>query len=134
MDLEELTPYEGTVTVQEVHTYQQMVWSINYPATISRPDITYTAQRLAEFLTNPGLAHQVAVQKYIRYLYKMRFLALSYGIQDIDPVFKIMTDARMRDFKASSDASYGDCSQTQRSTQEFVFLLFGGAIDWQSAK
>ncbi len=129
MDLEELTPYEDTATAQEIHTYQQMVGSINYPAMISRPDIARTAQRLAEFLTNPRLAHQAAAQKCIRYLYKTRFLALSYGIQDINPVLETATDARMRDFKASSDASFGDCSQTQRSTQGFVFLLFRGAID-----
>ncbi len=55
-------------------------------------------------------------------------------MQDIDPVLETATDARMRDFEASSDASFGDCSQTRRSTQGFVFLLFGGAIDWQSAK
>ncbi len=39
----------------------------------------------------------------------MRFLALSYGMQDIDPVFEIATDAGIRDFEASSDISYGDC-------------------------
>ncbi len=80
MDLEELTPYEGTAMVQEIYTYQQMVGSINYPAMITRPDVTCTAQRLAEFLTNPGLAHQAVAQKCIKYLYKMRFLALSYSM------------------------------------------------------
>ncbi len=69
-------------------------------------------------------------QKYIRYLYKTRFLALSYGIQDIDLVLEIMTDTVMRDFKASSNALYRDYSQTHRSTQGFVFFLFEGTVDW----
>ncbi len=87
-----------------------MVGSINYPATISRLDIAHTTQRLAEFLTNPRPAHQVAVQKCIKYLYKTRFLALSYGMQDINLVLETAIDTGMRDFKASSDASYRDCS------------------------
>ncbi len=87
-----------------------MVGSINYPATITRPDVTCTAQRLAEFLTNLGPAHQAVAQKCIRYLYKTRFLALSYSMQDIDPVLETTTDAGMRDFEASSNALYRDCS------------------------
>ncbi len=58
IDLEELTPYEGIIMVQEIYTYQQMVGSINYPTIITRPDVTYTVQRLVEFLTNPRPAHQ----------------------------------------------------------------------------
>ncbi len=57
MDLEELTPYEGIATAQEIHTYQQIVGSINYPAMITRLDVTCIAQRLAEFLTNSRPAH-----------------------------------------------------------------------------
>ncbi len=55
-------------------------------------------------------------------------------MQDIDLVLEMTTDAGMRDFEASSDALYGDCSQTRRSTQGFIFLLFRSMINWQSAK
>ena len=37
-------------------------------------------------------------------------------------------------FNASSDASYGNDPDTRRSTQGYVFTLFGGAIDWKASK
>ena len=37
-------------------------------------------------------------------------------------------------FAAASDAAYADDPTTRRSTEGFLFQLFGGAIDWQSKK
>jgi hypothetical protein len=37
-------------------------------------------------------------------------------------------------FQIYSDASFGDDSQTRRSSNGYVFKLYRGAIDWQSCK
>jgi len=36
--------------------------------------------------------------------------------------------------RVSSDAAYGDCSTTRRSTQGMLITLFGGPIAWRSSK
>ena len=45
---------------------------------------------------------------------------------DYQPIFVI--------FKCASDASYADGPQTRRSTEGFLFKLFGGAVDWKSLR
>jgi hypothetical protein len=37
-------------------------------------------------------------------------------------------------FLCASDAAYGDDSLTRRSTEGFLFKLFGGPVDWRSTK
>ena len=50
-------------------------------------------------------------------------------------------DGRVRDpadteliFKGASDAAFADDPDTRRSTEGYLFKLFGGAIDWKSRK
>jgi hypothetical protein len=106
-----------------------MVDNINYLAVITRLDVAHTAQKLAKFLTNLGPTYCTATEKCIRYMYKTRYLALSFRLEDINLVLQSTTDSRLRDFKASSNASYRDCPQTRKSTQGYVFSFFGGVID-----
>jgi hypothetical protein len=37
-------------------------------------------------------------------------------------------------FQCSSDAAYADDSTTRKSTEGYLFKLFGGPVDWKSAK
>ena len=59
-----------------------LVGSINYPAVITRPDVAYTASKLAEHLQNPGLIHIAAAERCIRYLDTTRYHALEFGAND----------------------------------------------------
>jgi hypothetical protein len=47
---EELIPYEGKATAQEIYAYQQRVSSLNFAAVITRPDIACAAFKLLEFV------------------------------------------------------------------------------------
>ena len=123
MIMDELTPYEGQATSQEIFAYQQRVGSINYPAVTCRPDVSRTAQKLSEFLINPGYIHLAAADRAISYLYGTRTRSIEYN--------SLMLEAL---FQGSSDSAYADNSLTRRSTEGYLFMLFGGPIDWRSTK
>ncbi|KAJ6095004.1 hypothetical protein N7467_002517 [Penicillium canescens] len=85
--IEDLKPYEGIASAQEIHLYQQKVGSIGYVTTITRADAAKATSKLAEFLTNLGPQHHRAVDRAITYLYTTRFLAIEYNTEvDIDSV------------------------------------------------
>jgi hypothetical protein len=116
----ELTPYEGQATAQEIYAYGQRVGSINYAAICTRPDVSFAAKKLAEFLINPGPQHLEEADRTGRYLYGTRTKAIEYSAQIMDHYFQ-----------CSSDASYADNPSTRRSTEGYLFSLFGGPIDWR---
>ena len=60
MQTEELLPNKDQATAEDTAKYQQMVGSITYLITISRPDIARAGQKLAEFLQNPSPEHITA--------------------------------------------------------------------------
>jgi Reverse transcriptase (RNA-dependent DNA polymerase) len=124
MATDELLPFDGQASPQEIYGYQRRIGSLTYATAISRPDVSRTANKLAEFLTNPSPIHQAAADRAIRYLYHQRNLALEYG----------STDDTYKAFTCASDAAYSDDLATRRSTEGFLFHLFGGPIDWKSTK
>jgi hypothetical protein len=123
LSIEELLPYEGQATLEAIHEYQTIVGGITYPAVVTRPDIARTASKLAEFQTNPGPEHLAAAKKTIKYLYGSKGLALQYGPEIGEAIVQ-----------SSSDASFGDDRTNRKSTEGYLFILFGGPIDWKSTK
>ncbi len=88
-----------------------------------RPDAARAANKLSEFLQNPGPVHLEAVNGAIAYLFSTWFRALQYSASSLETPFL-----------CTSDAAYADDPVTRRSTAGFVFLLFGGPVDWKSTK
>ena len=76
MATEALTKYTGKATTYQIRAYQEIVGSCNYVATISRPDIAYTTQKLSEHLLNPSPQHQTAAERCLAYLNSTKTLAL----------------------------------------------------------
>jgi hypothetical protein len=122
MPLEELVPYEGQATKQEFYEYGQRVGSIDYSAVMTRPDVSCAVQKLADFLVYPSPQHH-APDRTISYLYGTRKRAIQYSYT-LDNQY----------FQCSSDTSYGDDVSTRRNTEEYLFFLFGGPIDWRCTK
>jgi hypothetical protein len=79
--------------------------------------------KLLQFLRNPSIAHLSASNRAISYLYKTRNYAIEYSGS---------FDNRL--FLCASDAAFADDSMTQRSSDGYLFQLYGGAIDWRAAK
>ena len=123
MDTKELQPYKEKASPEAIHLYQQKVSSILYAAIITRPDAAKTASKLSEFMQNPSPRHHAAADQAITYLYGTKNLAIEFSAGDDEKVFI-----------GASDAAYADDSLTRRSSEGYLFHLFGGAVDWHATK
>jgi hypothetical protein len=54
---DELRPVDSTASKQDIYTYQQRVGCLLYSTTIKRPDAACAANKLSQFLQNPGPVH-----------------------------------------------------------------------------
>jgi len=122
---EQLLPFDGQASKQDIYRYQQLVGSLNYAAVITRPDVAFAATKLSEHLRNPSPRHLELGMRTIRYLAGTKHLSICY---DGQPATNKSTCS------AYSDSSYADDTQTRQSSQGYVFLLFGGAVDWTANK
>lgn len=120
----ELVKYTGEASKQEVKQYQELVGSILYTAIMVRPDVAYAAAKLSQFLTNPAPEHLKAAKHTIRYLYGTRFLSIAYGAEHQGAQHLVI----------ASDASFADDVETRRSSQGYLFMLFGGLINWRASR
>jgi hypothetical protein len=124
MTTEELVPYDGKSSPQDIYAYQRKVGSLLYATTITRPDTARAAAKLSEFLQNPSPHHHRAVDRALTYLNGTKTLAIEYSAS---------TNSQQV-FACASDAAFADDPTTRQSTEGYLFQLFGGAIDWRSTK
>jgi hypothetical protein len=118
------SPADQKATAQQILAYQQRVGSLNFAAVVTRPDIAKAASKLSEFLQNPSPAHSSAADRVISYLYGTKTLAIEYsGRIDSSKIFI-----------CSADAAFADDTLTRRSSDGYLFQLYGGPIDWRAAK
>jgi hypothetical protein len=123
-----LLPNQNQATDQSIHAYQARIGSLIYAAINTRPDIARATNKLAEFMMNPSTEHSAAADRVIRYLYDTRYLAIQYS-QNAGT-----TEVTTPDLHCSTDAAYADDIPTRKSTEGYLFKLFGGPIDWRSTK
>ena len=91
---------------------------------LSGPDLdtAFANQLLAKSLTRCNEKHLAAVDHLILYLYATRDLSLIFD-----------SEMRASIFTAASDASFAD-NPDRKSSEGFIFCLFGGPIEWKSRK
>lgn len=102
--------------------YQQIVRSINYLVTATRPDLAYTITHLSQYNSNPSKTHVSLVKRVLRYLKGTRKYTLYYLWG---------TELNLSGY---SDASYGNCLDTTRSFSGYLFQLGEATICWRSRK
>ena len=107
--------------------YMNAVGALMYLAIGTRPDIAYAVAKLARFNSCYGMAHWKAVKHLFRYLKGTMDLKLTYRASGDDPVTSEL-------FHSYSDAGYGGCLDTCKSTSGFVMKMGTGAISWSSKK
>jgi hypothetical protein len=99
------------------------VGSLNFAAVISRPDLAHATSQLASFLQNPTTEHLAAANRTLQYLCATRGYAIEFSGESTAQILK-----------CASDAAYADDPDTRRSSDGFLFQLYGGAIDWRAGK
>ena len=105
-----------------VKLFQQKCGSTLFPAVWTRLDTAFANQLLAKSLTRCDETHLKAVDHLIAYLYQTKHLSLCFD-----------SEMRASIFTAASDASFAD-NPDRKSSEGFVFCLFGGPIEWKSRK
>ena len=138
---EPLVPYESSATPQEIHAYQQRVGSLNFATTVTRPDAAKASSILVEFMHNPSPKHTDAADHGLLYLYDTKSLAIEFsaGKTTTEAIIKELPapelDSNDSDhFQTSSDAAFADDTKTRRSSEGYLFKLFGGPVDWRASK
>ena len=119
----ELLPADEQATAQQILAYQQRVGSIGFAAAVSRPDISFAVSKLSRFLKNPSPKHLDAADRVISYLLHTRSLAIEYSPRQEGEIFM-----------CASDAAFADDPETRKSSDGYLFQLYGGPIDWRAAK
>ena len=112
---------KGQATEAEIRAYGTKVGSALYVAVMTRLDVAFAVALLSRYLLNPSQEHQKAIDQVIRYLYCTRYLALSYGGDELRLIL-------------ASDASFADDPDTRFSSQGYIISLFGGPIDWKASR
>jgi hypothetical protein len=102
-------------------SYQRMVGSLMYIMLGTRGDIAYAVSVASRSLANPGPQHIKLAQRILRYLKGTKSLKLAYKGQP----------QRLEGF---TDADWGGCRDTRRSTAGYLFNIGSGAISWQSKR
>lgn len=105
-----------------VKEYQAKVGSVNYSATITRPDTSFAVSRLARYMSNPSDEHMKEMHVLFGYLKGTMFLAIKYN----------RGDAQIS--RGLVDSDYGGCPDTYRSTTGWVFMLAGAPVSWSSKR
>ena len=106
----------------DVHAYQQIVGTLLYLTTWTRPDISFATNQLAKFMSNPSVKHMSSAYRVLRYLKGTKALGIQYTRSSLDPNRLI----------AFADADWAACKETRRSVNGYLCLLNGGAISWKS--
>lgn len=108
------TPLDDEMSVK----YQEVVGSLLYLATCTRPDISFAVGKLSRYVSAPTQAHWAAAKAVMRYLQGTRDWALKYG--DVGPLV------------GYSDADFAGDQDTRRSTTGQAFLWGGATVSWGS--
>ena len=122
------TPYDPSVMLRKNRKiakdqlrYSQIIGSLMYLASATRPDISFAVSKLSRFMSNPGTDHWHALERVMRYLAG----TMSYGIH---------YSGHPAVLEGYSDSNWISDADELYATSGYVFTLGGGAISWRSCK
>nr|ABA96256.1 retrotransposon protein, putative, Ty1-copia subclass [Oryza sativa Japonica Group] len=122
------TPYDPSVLlrknrriVRDQLRYSQIIGSLIYLASATRPDISFAVSKLSRFVSNPGDDHWQALERVMRYLKG----TMSYGIH---------YTGYPKVLEGYSDSNWISDADEIKVTSGYVFTLGGGAVSWKSCK
>jgi len=105
----------------DVTRFRSIVGALQY-LTLTRPDISFSVNKVCQFLHSPTTSHWSAVKRILRYL---KF-TVSTGLK-IKRSNSILVSA-------FSDADWAGCVDDRRSTSGFAVFLGSNLISWSSRK
>nr|AAV44166.1 putative polyprotein [Oryza sativa Japonica Group] len=122
------TPYDPSVLLRKNQRiardqlrYSQIIGSLMYLASATRPDISFAVSKLSRFVSNPEDDHWQALKRVMRYLKG----TMSYGIH---------YTGYPKVLEGYSDSNWISDADEIKATSEYAFTLGGGAVSWKSCK
>jgi hypothetical protein len=101
--------------------YRRVVGSLVY-LTVTCLDIAHAMQLVSQFVSDPWRLHLTTLHRIIRYLRSTFDLGLPYH------------KSALPQLQAYSDADYGGCPDTRRSTTGYCSFLGSSLLSWKSKK
>lgn len=98
--------------------YAEVVGSLLYLATVTRPDIAQAVGVLTRYMAAPTTEHWQLAMGVLRYLAGTRDWGIVFG--PTDPIV------------GYTDSDYAGDPDIRRSTSGFVFTMNGGSVSWSS--
>jgi hypothetical protein len=104
------------------HRYLELIGSLPYLASTTRPDISQAVSLLARYRAAPTTAHYKAGLRVVSYLLGTKEMGLVYG------------GTWQQTLEGYVDSDFAGDMDTRKSTTGFVFMLNGGPVSWGSKK
>ncbi|ERF75333.1 hypothetical protein EPUS_00125 [Endocarpon pusillum Z07020] len=114
----ELKPAEAGKAVRQ-EDYRRLVGKVQWPAVVTRPDISHTVSRLASVSNTPTKEAWGALKRLLRYLRGTLRRGLRYGGKS--------------ELRGYSDANWAE-GEDGKATTGIIFMMNGGPIHWFSRK
>ena len=122
------TPYEASVLLRKNRRiardqlrYSQIIGSLMYLASATRPDISFVVSKLSWFVSKLGDDHWHALERVMRYLKGTASYEIHYT-------------GYSRVLEGYSDSNWISDADEIKATSGYVFTLGGGAVSWKSCK
>ncbi|WVZ83847.1 hypothetical protein U9M48_030944 [Paspalum notatum var. saurae] len=119
---EKLSRFEGKeLSTEDGTKYRSIVGALQY-LTLTRPDLSYSVNKVCQFLHSPTSSHWTAVKRILRYVKN----TLDLGLK-INPTNSTMVSA-------FSDADWAGSIDDRRSTGGFAIYFGPNLISWSARK
>ncbi|MCO5590430.1 hypothetical protein L7F22_044400 [Adiantum nelumboides] len=108
----------------EAKRYRSILGSVRYLVSCTRPDLSFAAGLLSQFMHDPKEIHQIYANRLLHYIGSTRTLGIVYR-NDGDKHIEVT---------GYTDANWASDLTTRKSTGGYVFKLAGGPISWKSKR
>ena len=108
-------------SVADPTAYRSLAGALQY-VTFTRPDITYAVQQVCLHMHDPRVPHLTALKQILRYLRG----TVHYGL--------LLHRSSSADLVVYTDADWGGCPDTHRSTSGYAVFLGGNLVSWSSKR
>ncbi|XP_057450879.1 uncharacterized mitochondrial protein AtMg00810-like [Lotus japonicus] len=106
---------------EDATLYRSLAGALQY-LTFTRPDISYAVQQVCLHMHAPHTEHMLALKRVLRYVRG----TLTYGLHLYpSPIAKLVS---------YTDADWGGCPDTRRSTSGYCVFLGDNLISWSSKR
>lgn len=108
--------------------YRELVGSLMYLTTCTRPDLAFSVGQLSRYVQNPTQQHIGAAKRVLRYLVGTKTQGIVYTREKpTEKKPELIIDGYC-------DSDWGNDPDTRKSITGFVHCMAGGAVSWASRR